>query len=364
MGREIEVSFNNTMKKLNRDAKNLSFSMAKKYYQDFLCLMNLGDALGIPVTLSNLVGKSTMISTILNNALVLEEASYKAISCFKESNFYYYKRTPLVKISAKEEEDLLYEFLMYFYPALWDLYCELVDQGHVFYTSQKENSGESFIMPHVNDYYFSINKDYKSSLERLEIIIHELCHIESARVLLNYRSSCSDELLNQLLQETVSIYSEYSFFDYCIEHHIFKEEFLFHRNLEDFLLLKRLKSLYYFTISLRYSDVLIDINGHYLIHNGPILPEENIFFTFGKNLDHGEIQQFFYPIGELTALDLLEKEHLGYSIERMIKDFLIHIEEKGYLVKKLQFSRNFMIETLNSHLKPLQKKYPIPGYFV
>lgn len=365
MEREILVSFYNTVEKLKRDTKNLSFSMTKQYFYDFLCLDNLGDALNVSVNLlETLPCHDSFISPLINNASLLKEVMHKALQCFKECEFYYYERIPHVKMSKKEENDLLHEFLMYFSPTLWELYCELLDKGHVFSSSKTDVEAESFMMPHIDEYYFLINENIENSLIRIESIIHELSHIESSRILLNYRYNCFDGLLRQLLQETISMYSEYSFFDYCMENYIFKEAYLFIRNMEDYLFLKRVKAHYYFSASLQCAEIVIDETGRYLIENGPFFPETNDLFDLGKNTREGQIQDFFYSIGNLTAFELLEKERLGYPIEKSIREFLIHADELDYLAKKVQFNADFMTQNIKEHLTPLQKKYPIYGYTV
>lgn len=368
----ISDKINKDIKELERKSIGASKSMYKRLMYDFDYLKEIYDTKCYGD--SNLFGKNYDYSNIVRLtdyidifAEQLKSLSQYIIDLYKSINFYYYGLDSYVNISAKDEKEILYEFLKYFNKELINIYEELEKNGRIFPYDEKNIMGITYCSQELDSYYIGVAPNV-GSINRIETLIHELNHIYAFKFASNYSYDVLESLYLGLFGETTTLYSELSLNNFFIENNIMTDEMMKHRNCLDYITLYFYKTMRYVTEAL--SKTGITTNGiDYRVNDDFRFDlDKNIpFFEYNDNFKAGDLIHISYGVSYIKAYELLSREKAGsYTPEENIKDFIISLQDEKSVLDFLNepFSFTFMENELLNRKKILEKKYPIPGYTI
>lgn len=370
----VEQRIRKTILKLDSKSRNMSTkSMALRYGYDYSFLAGLLEEAGIEDVhlredLMNLVPDD-----LLNNvSLYLDDLALFAkevIKMFKNISFYCYLRHGNTSISNKDKSSILKEYLLEKMPWSYQLYKDLYDSNHIFMIDSDKDFGIAYLMPLIDEYYISINRYSRNDLSDIETTIHELMHIYVAKVAHGYSWKNHQNIITGFSKESASIYSSLSFFEFCLEHHIFTDDAMLHRNVEDYEILTIFKLIHYFYEMgvKREKEVTISDGINYKFSEAYKLDEDKgvPFFQYHEE-DYREdsFNTFLYGTGAVEAYELLRLEKEGHDPKEIINDFVLKYQRADVNLDLFKTDLTFMASEIRKHQKSLEKKYPLPGYSV
>ncbi len=370
----VDKEIKKTVKKMNKKALGVkSESMAFRYGYDYTFLANLLDEVGI----SDIELREDMMDLVpdelLENVSVyiddLGNLAKEVIEMFKKINFYCYLREGHTSISNADKVAILKEYLLKKMPWAYNLYKDLCDSGHVFMIDNDHDYGVAYLMPVIDEYYMAINKYSSNDLSDIETTIHELMHIFVAKLAHSYSWRNHHNIISGFSKESASLYSSLSFFEFCMEQHIYMDDALLHRNLSDYEILTFFKLInYFYEMGVKEGkEVTISEGVNYNFDDDCIMEQDRdmAFFRYPKGeYSSGSFTTFLYGTGYVEAYNLLKLEREGRNVKDIINDFVLIHQIADVDTDLFKTNLNFMGREIQNHQKSLEKKYPIPGYFV
>lgn len=363
-----------TVKKLDSKAKHVhSQSMAFRYGYDYSFLASLLESLGIDdiklrEDMMHLIPEELYenMNIYIDDLGILAE---KVIKMYKRCNFYCYLRYGNTSLSAKDKSSILKEYLLEKMPWAYNLYKDLLRDGHVFLVDSCVDYGAAFLMSLIDEYYMTIDRHSQNDLSDIETTIHELMHIFIAKLAYSYSWDNHHNIISGFSKESASLYSTLSFFDFCMEHHICLDDALLNRNMADDDILNFFKDInYFYEMAVRRDkEVSISEGVNYKFDEAYKMEEDEgvAFFRYSATeCSEGSFNTFLYGIGYVEAFDLLRKEREGRDPRKVLNDFVLEHQKRSVNPDVFKINLDFMAKEIRSHQKSLEKKYPIPGYYV
>lgn len=370
----VDQRIKETVLKLDNKARKVrSKSMALRYGYDYTFLAYLLEEAGIEdihlrEDLINLVPDD-----LFNNVSLyiddLETLAKEVIKMFKEINFYCYLRQGNTSISRKDKSSILKEYLLEKMPWAYQLYKDLYKSEHVFIVESDKYYGAAYMMPLIDEYFISINRYSPNDLADIETTIHELMHVYVASLAYGYSWKNHHNIITGFSKESASIYSSLSFFEFCLDHHILIDDAMLNRNSEDYEILSIFKLIHYFYEMgvKREKEVIISDGINYNFSKAHKLNEDvgvPFFQYHEEDCREDSFNTFLYGTGALEAYELLKREKEGHDTKEIINDFVLKYQYRDVNPALFKPDLTFMATEIKNHQKELEKKYPIPGYFV
>ena len=129
------------------------------------------------------------------------ELSKKVISTFDDSDYIYYGRKNLVRLSEKEFFEIIRDFLGTYNNRLYNLFNESLENGMIDNRSMETDNAETSATFMSDNHMIIMANQYTT--EGLVILAHELAHLDSNSIL-NNRSK------KQLFDSSITFYEAYS----------------------------------------------------------------------------------------------------------------------------------------------------------
>ena len=364
---DLPLNLNKDSELLTRLYNSSSKSIKKRLQYDFDFLKDIAETLDKKIYIPDfkiVYDDSLFMYQIEKYIDDLEVLAEIVIDLFKQIDFYFYNRLSYLDFSKKDAEDIISEFLEYFSKDMLSIYKELLDSKKIDFCELHGSSGQSFFMNSIDSYYVLFHDNLKSKLLFLETIIHELCHVYSNKFLKNYRYNGIKNLQEGFFGESISLYSEMSFYEFLNNKGISKSELEFHRNVLDYLILVYFKTINYISKVSKRSDIqLITDNVSYRAIGNNILDIEECgsIYEYTKSFYEGNLQDFRYAVSSIDAFSLLKLEEEGKNPSKIIKDYLIGFQNDrmmdDFLERELDIG--YMFSKIKERNKQLKMKYPI-----
>lgn len=368
----VEKRIRKTIDKLDYSSKHIHTpSMALRYGYDYTFLSNLLDDMDIhDIKLRDDLMNMLDDELLANVSLYIDELNTLAtnvIKMYKDINFYCYLRYGNMHLSNKDKSDILKEFLLTKMSWLYPLYKDLYNDGCIFFSREDNNYGSAYLMPLIDEYYITLNRYSPSDLKDIETTIHELMHVYIAKLAYSYSWQNHHNILSGFSKESASLYSMLSFFEFCFNNHICKEDALFNRNMEDYDILSFFKTIHYFhEMGVKRGEGLTISNGisYNFDEAYPLDEDKGIpFFQYHTDQYYQEsFNTFIYGTGSIEAYELLRLEKEGYDIKSILNDFTLTYQKSDISNDLFHPDLSFMANEIKKHTQELQKKYPLPGY--
>lgn len=281
-----------------------------------------------------------------------EDIADTVIDMYKDMNYVLFRNKGYSKLSGKDQEDILKDFLSSFCPDVYDIYKELIRNNHMFKCDMEGRLGEAFLLPENNLYFFGLNKNIRNDLEKIETIIHELMHIYGQKFLSNYRWNSAENVFNGFYSEAISLYSELRFYEYMVSNHICSEAMHLHANYSDYFSLVNYKTIKYLAMMSKKSDAFILYNGYYyqVEGNNTLDIDKGIpLYQYPEHYSQGDFSSFIYAISMMDAYDLLRRYFDGDK--NIINNYLISLQNENKFFDDFNRDRDltFMRDELNKH---------------
>lgn len=370
----VDKKIYETARKLDSKAKNVhSTSMAFRYGYDYTFLDNLIEKVGIKDIKLREDMMMLIPDELLENVSIyiddLGGLAKEVIKMYKSINFYCYLRQGNSSISNKDKSSILKDYLSERMPWAYNLYKDLCRSGHVFLVDDEHDYGIAYLMPLVDEYYMAINRCSLNDLSDVENTIHELMHIFIAKLAYSYSWQNHHNIISGFSKESASLYSSLSFFDFCMEHHIFTDDALLNRNLADYDILDFFKLINYFYEMGIKQEKSVEIREgiNYKFDEKYKLNDDKgvAFFQYHEeDFYEGSFNTFLYGTGYVEAYELLRLEREGMDAKKVLNDFVLKYQNSDVDPSLFKPDLQFMASEIQRHQKSLEKKYPIPGYYV
>ncbi len=370
----VDKRIRETVRKLEISARGVhSQSMAFLYGYDYSFLASLLEDVGIKDVPLREDMMSLIPDELYENMCIyiddLGALAKRVIKMYKKINFYCYLRYGNTSLSNKDKSSILKEYLLEKMPWAYNMYRDLLKDGHVFLVDGCIDYGAAYLMPMIDEYYMTIDRHSQNDLSDIETTIHELMHIFIAKLAYAYSWDTHHNIISGFSKESATLYSTLSFFDFCMEHHICREDALLNRNMADDDILTFFKYInYFYEMGVkRAKEVTISDGVNYKFDEAYKMEEDEgvAFFRYQEDeCAEGSFNNFLYGIGYVEAYDLLRKEREGYDPKRMLNEFVLEHQKQDVNPDVFKTNLDFMAKEIKSHQKSLEKKYPIPGYYV
>lgn len=364
---EIPERISRDSEVLTRLYNSSSKSMKKRILYDFDFLKSIAEELDTKIYTPNykiVYDESLFMYQIEKYIDDLEVLAEIVIDLYKKIDFYFYNRFSYIDFSKKDMEDLLKEFFQGFSPEMLFIYNEMLENNRIDFTEMHGSAGESFFLNNISSYYVLFNDGVKSKLLFLETIIHELCHIYSNKFLKNYRYNGLKNLQEGFFGETISLYSELSFYEFLVSKGFSKIDLALHRNVLDYLILTYFKTINYVAkVSARTDIEMLTDNVNYRAIGNNRLDIEEIgsIYEYTPYFYNGNLQDFRYGPSTIEAFHLLKLEEKGISPSRIINSYLIGFQNDNMMDDFLEseLDLGYMFKKINERNQVLRKVYPI-----
>lgn len=358
--------------KLNHLYNISSKSKRKLLGDDYSFLDNLFISLGFPSPeypkmYCNVI--CPYVSLLVNNIEELGTLSSEYIELLKQANYYCYMRMPNIKISRKEQDEIITEFFIHHLKEGLKIYNELKDSGHIFCIECPEEALDGMAIPlqSIDEYFIELFYNGYNSILRMESVIHEVIHIYCAKFLKDYPSSAYQKFINGLFPETPNMLFEIMFYHFLKDHHIYFDEALLHRNYIDGFNLKCLKVINYLNEISKSHEIFISASEYQVYgKNRRFTKDKGIpFFQYHtENFVSGETKDTQYGIGIISGTELYYQTLLQEDVKRVVDTFLINQQHANdySLLDSMSCNKDFFLKENQERMSLLLKKYPLPGY--
>ncbi|MDE6292566.1 MAG: hypothetical protein K2L98_02670, partial [Bacilli bacterium] len=299
----------------------------------------------------------------------LAELAKRVIKMFKRINFYCYLRPGNTNISMKDKSSILKEYLLEKMPWAYEIYKDLLREGHVFLVESNRDYGAAFLMPTIDEYYMTLDRHSPNDLSDIETTIHELVHIFVAKLAYAYSWENHHNIISGFSKESASLYSSLSFFDFCMKHHICTDDALLNRNMADYDILTFFKYInYFYEMGVKgKKEVIISEGIEYKFDQAYKMEEDEgvaFFRYFEDECAEESFNTYLYGTGAVEAYELLRKEREGYDPQRVLNEFVLKYQRQDVNPDLFKTNLDFMAKEIKGNQKNLEKKYPFPGYYV
>ena len=344
------ANLNKEKRRLERCSFRSSATENFKYLQDYIALKDVFDLLGEKFKFEYRISNNTeknfdrkkknnkyddvvFNKEFMHNGIDMYEVFTRYRNLFEDAGFYDYNNPGYLCLSNNERLEIVYSYLDYLLPNGSNLFKELRDNFSCLI-------GDDLNLPGLGASYPIFNKPDESTIfisEHLRgkdifymlVLIHEIIHYYSTKILYDYGNSNSIAYMYGKLCEVLSVYTEFSFLEWLKKNKIHTKSVAFANNYNlslYYVFIERFRCYYY---CLKNNEE-IRIEGNDKI----IFPEKELNFDTKLSdkrlkLNNGlRTSVFNNVVAFLKTFDLLEMEASGENMDRVFKDFLASVTDK------------------------------------
>ncbi len=375
---DLKADITNLVNKFNRLVRTSkrSKSMNKRIIEDYLFLYALLDGLGIDDLKLDEIPLYDYLDTYLpaQASREIELIRYycePAVEAYKSAGFHYLRKVPQVRLSNKEGQTIVKEFLNKFCPESLKFYDELWDKNCFLFSKEFVNSqqadGLSYMMPSIDEYRFFVESGQLTNLSLVSTFIHEFIHLYSIKFLNDYRWEAKSNLKHGYFLEAPTLFSELCLYEYLTKHG-YGNDYSVVANTNDYVSLHALRDMVYLDEmrkrgnSIEYRTDPIEIEGEDTdceINRGI----KDFEYVKGKN----QVENCYleYSISTLAAYQMLEQVKCGDRPTRVLHDMLLsqqYSRDMNNVIKE-DYNYDFMKNEVEGKMKVLKKLYPHDSAF-
>ena len=256
------------------------------------------------------------VQNITKNGEIYKEIFSKTLNTILTSDYsvYDYNYQSYMRITGKELEELIFEFLNSYDSTLVENFEHKLTNNELFYTYMEGFNGATYPMLNLNKsliFYTTNIQDYYS-IDTAATIVHELGHdYEMKKLSTVGKTNYYEATYGKPYYEIMSRFLEYAFINYLKENNMYKDDTnkILHTHIYDLLFRSYNISLLY-----KMKEVKIDESDKVKIEEKPVIEyakelqgKMNSYVFPAENGDTINCRHsFIYGIGDIFSINLYE----------------------------------------------------------